>query len=720
MNFESQERSDDRQPMTPTSHQMLLSELVEQEALFRSVLDYAPDIMYLVDITSQKIIYANRQEIFGYAIDELVYPYFTPGSVTTEERELLQKHWQRVLQDRRSTVEYRVRDRWGRCEWVQNRALMLPSDGQQRADYVLVVLTIITQRKKLEHTLREHLLRLDGIINLAMDAIAMIDANQQIILFNRAAEQIFGYIAADVVGEHIERLIPVRYHQYIHDYGSAGTPIRRGMKGFEDGVIGLRADGSEFPLDATIYQVNVDEQPFFAIILRDITDRLLVEEQLQHLVLHDELTGLPNRTLFVRRLQRTIEQSHLFYQRRLFAMMFVDIDHFRVINESLGHLAGDQLIREMAQRLEGCLDGHHTVARFSGDEFAILLEDVTDVTEATEQAVVIQQAVQSPFFIFDHEVVATVSIGIAINHREVLESAYQRYEDVLRDADTALHQAKSLGRARYVVFNMEMYNRARARLQVEMELRRAIERNELRVYYQPIVDLTTDRVMGFEALVRWQHPKRGIVMPSEFIGIAEESGLINVIDMWVWYEACRQVRAWQQEFPCLSQLSISVNVSGRAFTRTDLVQKVEEILLQTGLDPSCMKLELTEGVMIDQFETTINTLQQLRALHVELCVDDFGTGYSSLRYLQLFPIQIVKIDQSFVSTMDDNAESAAIAQATVLLSHALGLKVVAEGIETMEQIARLEAMGCEYGQGFIFSRALSSNDARRFLARYAE
>jgi diguanylate cyclase (GGDEF)-like protein len=425
------------------------------------------------------------------------------------------------------------------------------------------------------------------------------------------------------------------------------------------------------------------------------------KEHFRHAAFHDELTGLPNRNLFKEHLRVAFDRAQR-CRGYVFAVLFLDIDRFKNVNDSLGHSCGDELLLAISRRLEGCLRPTDMVGRFGGDEFALLIDEVTDPANVIAIAEKIQRVLSAPFHFGRNEAFVTASIGIALSH-----SGYELPEDILRDADIAMYHAKGTGKARHEVFDQAMYTRAVSLLRLENDLRRAVERQEFCVYYQPIVKLETGNITGLEALVRWQHPKRGLVTPTEFIPLAEETGLIMPIGLWVLEEACRQMHVWQQHSSANRLLSISVNLSGRQLAQPDLIEQIQEILQRIGLDPRCLKLEITESVVMENAEATISKLRQLRALGVELSIDDFGTGYSSLSYLHRFPVTTLKIDQSFVSKMHLSTENVEIARTITTLAHNLGMDVVAEGIETEEQVEQLTALRCEYGQGYLFSKPLS-------------
>jgi diguanylate cyclase (GGDEF)-like protein/PAS domain S-box-containing protein len=443
--------------------------------------------------------------------------------------------------------------------------------------------------------------------------------------------------------------------------------------------------------------------------IQDINDRKRAEERLLHDAFHDALTGLPNRALFMDHVKMAIQRSRRSGDR-LFAALFLDLDRFKVVNDSLGHMVGDQLLVGIAHRLEACLRPGDTVARLGGDEFTILLEDLSEPEDAIEVAQRVQDAVSQPFNIDGHEVFTTASIGIALS-----TTGYERAEDLLRDADTAMYRAKTQGKKRHVVFDKAMHDRAMQLLQIETDLRRAIGRKEFFVHYQPIISLETGKVCSFEALVRWRHPERGLVMPSEFVPVAEETGLIIPLGQWVLGEACRQIREWQKLYLIDDDVTISVNLSSRQFSQADLIEQVSSALREAGLRPGSLKLEITESMVMENVDTAIDMLAQLRSLGVGLSIDDFGTGYSSLSYLHRFPIDTLKIDRSFVTQMTHNTENAEIVRTIVTLARSLDMDVIAEGVETREQLQQLRGLGCDYGQGYLFSKPLGAGQAAELM-----
>ncbi len=431
----------------------------------------------------------------------------------------------------------------------------------------------------------------------------------------------------------------------------------------------------------------------------------------------DALTGLPNRANLMERLGRALAGSRA-GDGRMPAVLFLDLDRFKNINYSLGHTVGDQMLVSVASRLRACLPSagtpdslSPTIAHVGGDEFAVLLEGVTDVNDAVRTAKRIQDELQAPFDVGGNEVFTSSSIGIAVGTPD-----YERPEDLLRDADTAMFRAKAVGKASYVVFDAGMHARAVSLLKLETELRRAVQREEFRVHYQPIVELDTGRIAGFEALVRWQHPDGELLLPKEFLAVAEETGLIIAIDRQVARDACKQLRTWTGQFRRATPLTVSVNVSGVGFMRPDMIVEIDRTLRNYGVYGRSLKLEITESVIMEHARYAADLLAQLKALDVKLSIDDFGTGYSSLSYLRRFEIDTLKVDSSFVSRMDTDEESWEIIRTIVTLGNNLGKNVVAEGIERGKQRELLLALRCKYGQGFFFSRPVDAEAATALLA----
>jgi diguanylate cyclase (GGDEF)-like protein/PAS domain S-box-containing protein len=443
----------------------------------------------------------------------------------------------------------------------------------------------------------------------------------------------------------------------------------------------------------------------------DITSRKRAEQQLVYDAFHDGLTGLANRALFIDRLGVVLAAARRRQSTSRFAVLFLDLDRFKNINDSLGHATGDKLLQEIGRRLDQTLRPGDTVARLGGDEFAVLLSQVEDAADSIHVAERVQEVVAEPFNIDGHEVFVTTSIGIALSSAET-----EKPEDILRDADIAMYRAKAAGRARYEVFDQEMHRHAVRFLAIETELRHALESDDLVMHYQPIVSLESGRIVGFESLVRWNHPTRGLIAPEQFIAIAEETGLIVPLCWLSLRKAAAQTHTWQRDYPMDPPLFICVNISGKLFMQPSAVEQFMMILSETGLPPESLWLEVTENVVVDHGEEVTAKLLELRELGVQLSIDDFGTGYSSLSYLQRFHYDSLKIDRSFVRTMGVTSDSRTIVKTILTLADDLGIGVIAEGVETEEQAARLRQMQCPLGQGYWFARPLNVDAATELIA----
>ncbi len=434
----------------------------------------------------------------------------------------------------------------------------------------------------------------------------------------------------------------------------------------------------------------------------DITEKKKSVEQHIYDALHDPLTGLPNRALFMDRLQHVITASHRRPGTPNYAVFFLDMDRFKVINDSLGHTIGDKLLVAVGRKLADCIRPCDTIARLGGDEFAMLLENVGEPAYTVNVADRVREKLTRPLEISGREVFTSVSIGIALGAER-----YERSEQVLRDADIAMYEAKGRGNGSYEIFDTDMHANILDRMRLVADLRGAVAREELLLYYQPIIDLKTQQLTGFEALVRWDHPKRGLIYPLEFIPLAEEHGLIYQIGTWILHEACRGLKLLQERYPAQPLLSMSINISNRQFSQQDLVGMLSEILLETGVDPRTVILEITESMIMENIDTAIATMKQLRNMRVQLHIDDFGTGHSSLSYLQLFPVNALKIDRSFVNKLTANGDNQEIITHIISLAKSLNFEVIAEGVEMEHQLAKIQNLQCGYGQGFLFAHPMA-------------
>ncbi|MGG6241821.1 putative bifunctional diguanylate cyclase/phosphodiesterase [Nodosilinea sp. AN01ver1] len=536
------------------------------------------------------------------------------------------------------------------------------------------------------------------------DAVVMVDAAGALLFGNAAAKALLPGGLAGLGGSGQ----PAGYQlldRHQRSLAVAELPLRRVLDGqhLQDEAFLLVTNESPCR-----HWISVTGKPLAGpapavalLTLRDISAAKEQEANLLKQAFHDTLTGLPNRELFMDRLGHALARSHD-QPQVLMALLFLDLDRFKVINDNLGHQVGNEVLVELAARLRSQTSPDATVARLGGDEFAILLEDIATSSTAIDLAEQVQAAISQPFLLLQQEVYVGASIGIALG-----PAAYQSAGDWLRDADAAMYQVKDNPSQAWHVFDSSLQVQQDLRLRTEIDLRQALMGNELRLHYQPIVTLNTEEICGFEALVRWQHPTRGLLPPGEFIHIAEATGLIIPLGWWVLAEACRQMQAWTLEFPAMSNFTVSVNMSSKQFSQQNLVEKIQQILAETGFAANRLKIEITEGVLIDHSDSIIATLEQIKALGIKLLVDDFGTGYSSLSYLHRFPFDCLKIDRSFIENADQDFEKLEILQSVVRLAWNLGLDVVAEGVETHRHHAQLKALRCELGQGYLFSRPLA-------------
>ncbi len=604
----------------------------------------------------------------------------------------------------RASFEGRVRGAGNAWRWVETRMRLVWTDGRVTSSYGMIA--DIATRKAAEEALHESELRFQAVVERSPEPI-VVHADGEVLFANPAA---------------------LAMAERPRDHAIAGTPIvellhpddraraARRLAALAAGVVDeapthyrlLLGDSRTRDVQVVSVPVMYAGRSALQTHLRDITEHRELQQQLQHQALHDPLTGLANRTLFRDRTQHALARSGRRPHQP--AVLFFDVDNFKGINDGLGHVAGDLLLSEVASRLTNLLRSADTVARIGADEFAVLLEDAGDAVDINAHAAQVAQRVidafRTPIRLGATEVVVGVSVGIAT------PSTGDDAEMLLRNADLALHRAKLAGKGCYQVFQPAMHEAVRRRLELENELRRAVDTLEgggFVLHYQPIVVLETGRIAGFEALVRWLHPERGLVPPGEFIGIAEDTGLIVPLGRWVLREACRQARIWQRAFPPRAgeaALSITVNVSGRHFARPELALDVADALERSGLPAKYLVLEITESMLVDDSEATLSRMHALTALGVRLAIDDFGTGYSSLGYLERFPVNLLKIDKSFVDKVGLATNESPLAGAILGLGGALGMRVVAEGIETMAQWTRLRELGCELGQGFHFARPL--------------
>src|SRR6266436_1968094 len=538
-----------------------------------------------------------------------------------------------------------------------------------------------------------------SITYIAGAAVAAVSANS----FEKAGLTIL------MIGTPVIFIVYFTYHKYLNEIKATSALAERAE---HDRAEAERARAEAERERAEQAERHVEE------LSRHFAEQERISIQLQeskdhfrHAAFHDTLTNLPNRALLAENLKFVIERArqHEDYQ---FAVLFLDLDRFKNVNDSLGHSIGDQLLITMARRLESCTREADMVARLGGDEFAILLDGIPNQNEASKMARRIQEELQSPFNLSGHEVFTTTSLGIALS-----STGYDHPENMLRDADTAMYRAKAQGKACYEIFDKGMHTHAVYVLQMENDLRRALDREEFRVYYQPIVSLDNGALAGFEALIRWQHPERGFVNPSDFIPLAEGTGRMIPIGLWILKKACQQLCQWQWQSSANRNLFMSVNLSSKQVVQGELVAQIRDILEETHVEAKYLKLEITESCVMENADMAARLLKRLKALGVQLSIDDFGTGYSSLGYLHRFPVTTLKVDRSFVGRIGEAAENIEIVRTIISLAENMGMEVVAEGVETLSQLAQLRKLNCQYGQGYLFSRPVDAESVSTWISR---
>jgi diguanylate cyclase (GGDEF)-like protein/PAS domain S-box-containing protein len=575
-------------------------------------------------------------------------------------------------------------------------------DNKGNASHVIEYIRDITERKLSEKALKESKERYELAASGVNDGLWDWDLISHSIHFSPRWKSMLGYPEQHISGT------PEEWFSLIHpdDIGEVKVQIDAHINGHAPY---LESEFRVMHMDKTYRWVlnrglavrdNSGKAYRMAGSQTDITARKAVEQQLLFDAFHDALTGLPNRALFMDRLGHIIHSSKR-HKDSLYAVLFLDLDRFKVVNDSLGHMVGDQFLKTVSERLVLSLRPGDTVARLGGDEFALLLEDIRDPGEIIHIVERIQNELALPFTIDKQQIFTTASIGIAMSSPH-----YEKPEHILRDADIAMYQAKAQGRACHKIFDSTMYENTVERLRIETDLRQAVNNNEFVIHYQPVMDIKADRLVGFEALIRWVHPKLGLVSPMEFIPLAEETGLIIPIGEWILKEACRQVHIWQEQYQFTPPLKLSVNISGKQLSQPDLVPRISEILNETGLEASSLALEITESMIMENPDAAARIMGQLRDLGIHIHIDDFGTGYSSLSYIHRFPINALKIDRSFVAKMFANDENMEIIKAIISLAHSLNLDLIAEGLELSDQLSHLKKLKCQFGQGFLFSRPM--------------
>ncbi|MEO8252002.1 MAG: EAL domain-containing protein [Chloroflexota bacterium] len=703
------------------SRRGLARDLEDAEARYQAMVEQLPAVLYMADLGAQATwhyVSPRIHDLLGFTAEEWAADTgLWMEHIHPDDRA-------QVLEDEefdgrreigaQSVSEYRMRRRDGREVWIRDEGVVIGNRRNEPTLYRGFMIDISAQ-KEAELALRESEEQTRLIIESASQAYIAIDAAGRIIDWNAQAEETFGWSRKEALGEQLEDCIIPISQRAAHRAGLARyfeTGEGR-LVGKRIEVTALHRDGHEFLAELTIWPVGSGDSIHFSALIHDITHRKQLEMQLQHQAFHDSLTGLANRALFRDRVAHALARQ--VRSHGSVAVLFSDLDDFKTVNDSLGHDAGDQLLVAVAERLRAVMRPADTTARFGGDEFAILLEETTeDGTRRAAQRIL--EALRSPFEFHGRQVVMRASIGAAITSDSGTEP-----DDLLRQADLAMYNAKTFGKGRIAFYEPEMHTAAVTRMELKADLEHAIANNDFVMHYQPIVDLRTGRVAGLEALVRWQHPERGLVLPAEFIPIAEETGLIVTLGTWVLGEACRQLADWtaagQLAGPNLERVSVWVNLSARQLQEPDFVETVAEALRVSGAAAERLTLEITESAVMADVDESAATLHRLRGLGLRLAIDDFGTGYSSLSYLERLPVGVLKIDRSFTAAIGRGQDVPILVRSIVKLGKTLHMEVLAEGIETAEQLARLRAIDCRLGQGYHFSPAVPADEVIKLLAR---
>jgi diguanylate cyclase (GGDEF)-like protein/PAS domain S-box-containing protein len=662
--------------------------LRESEAYFRSLVENARDVIHVINADQttryvtpsvRRLLDYDPEELIGHSVTEIVHPDDV-ARVLTELRAV------RGTPGAGLPIEVRVRHRDGSWRIFEGVGRNLLDDPVVHG--VVINSRDVTERRRREEQVR----RLAAIPQESPNPIVECDLGGTPTYVNPAAQALLTELRLDSV----VRLLPPDHARVVRGCVHSG----QGARGIE-AAVGQRVLSWTYHPHPALGAVHVFGE--------EVTERKQVEGRLLHQALHDPLTGLPNRHLFMERLGAALIRYHR-SDGYLFAVLFLDLDRFKVVNDSLGHHVGDELLQVVGDRLRASVRTGDTVARFGGDEFAVLLEELESLDEATHIAERLGQAVAAPINLSGYEVFSSASIGIAL-----CSSGLDRPEYLLRNADVAMYRAKGSGARRYEVFDRTMHAQALERLQMETDLRRALVRGEFRLRYQPIVSLTRGTITGVEALLRWDHAERGLTSPGDFIPVAEETGLILPLGAWVLGEACRQLAEWRKEFP-QARIALSVNLSAKQFGQADLVERIRDALDEAGLDPRHLKLEITESAIIDHPGSAGAMLRQLKELGIQVQMDDFGTGYSSLSSLHLLPLDALKVDRSFVSRLPDDRATLQMVRTIAMLARGLDLAVIAEGVETQAQMDEVRAMGCDYAQGYLIAPPLDPEAFRALLA----
>ncbi len=684
-----------------------------QEPDHRALVEQIPALVYVQELGHPRLttyLSPQTEVLLGYSPDELT------GEVRRwleilhpDDRERVDAEITcAVSAGESSEIEYRCIARDGRVVWVRDEAVIVV-DNEGGPRFRRGILLNITEHKQIEEELRRSERRLAAAQRIAHLGSWEYSIDGDEAYWSDEMYRIFGLSPREFVPKYKTFL------RFVHpdDRALVRETVREALYGSKNPSLDyrvVRPDG-EVRSVCTQYEVLRDEsgRPTRMVgTVHGITERKALEERLEHQAFHDSLTGLPNRALLMDRLGHALARVER--HEKSIAVLFLDLDDFKFVNDSFGHEVGDRLLAAVASRFQECVRPQDTIARIGGDEFTILLEDVEDVDDAVYVAERITESLRTPFDLGDHRVFTRASVGVVLG-----TSVRDRPEALLRDADLALYEAKRLGKARYKVFGPDTGHRSAKRLKLKSDLGRALERDEFRVLYQPKMLLRTGGIIGTEALVRWEHPERGLILPSEFVPLAEETGLIIPIGYKVLEEACRQAYAWQERYPDAPQ-TMYINLSARQFNDPELTGKVAKVVRETGVEPSVLALEISENVLMSDPQSALDKLRSLRELGARVVVDNFGTAYSSLSSLGRLPMSSLNVDRSLIFRLGVAPEDTAIVSAMINLAHSLGWEVTAEGVETADQLARLRELGCDMAQGYHLWKPLTGEEVSASLA----
>lgn len=678
--------------------------LREAEIRYRSLIEQVPAIVFTADPHDvAHLLYQSPQveSFFGYTAEEWINnPHFWLEHIHPDDLPYVLAANEHANQTHEPvTMEYRIRGKDSRYLWLRDSARMVyAEDGTPL--YWQGVSHDVTELKEAQQVQQ----LLAAVVTSTNDAIISWTRDRVISSWNRGAEVMYGRLADEAIGQHLDdqHLFPAGAGKELLHLADR-VDDRNAVQNFEMSL--LRGPDDEIFVSVTVSPIVDDHGRVVggSAIARDVTDQKELERQLTHQAFHDPLTGLPNRALFLDRLTQALQRSER-HQRRV-AVLFIDLDNFKVVNDSLGHARGDQLLIAVAKRLRGGLRESDTMARMGGDEFTVLLEDLEGDFHAEMVVRRLFALLRDPFEIGTEEVQVTASIGVALS-----SDGHDSPDDLVRGADTAMYRAKSDGKARHALFDEAMHVHAVERLQLEQQLRRGLEQNELELHYQPFWSISDRRIIGVEALVRWNHPERGLLVPAEFLWIARETGLIMELDAWVLREAVRQGRIWNDPTTHHPPVLVSVNLSGRQFQRDNFDQEVARVLEDEGLPPDRLMLEITENDVMGEPDAAAKVLDALKQLGIQIAVDDFGTGYSSLSHLKRFPIDFVKIDKNFIGGMEVDSDDIILVAGLIRLAQEMGMQVIAEGVETGEQLQMLRELQCDLGQGYLLHRPMPERE----------